>query len=337
MRAVPGRADSAAVANVPRPAPTEDEYLVESILIGLCGSDSELLHRDQPAKAPLTIGHESLGRIVSTPESGNLQEGDLVVGTIRRSCSTCPGCNAGRFDLCEQRVVRERGLFAIDGFGSDVWVASEASLIPVPETLGESGVLVEPLSSLVKARRRLREAMPASHDHQYLVTGAGPIGLLAALLLSVEADRIVVVDPQPPAGAERAAGALRAVELVDSWENVQDHFDAVFECSGSPAALATAVSYLRHGGFAVLEGIPSAGSSALPPSALARAVFRDLTMIGTVNASIQDHHDAATALSKAPQEFLRPFLRHQIQPDDWPAWASAVDARALKTTVRFAQ
>jgi D-arabinose 1-dehydrogenase-like Zn-dependent alcohol dehydrogenase len=132
MKAVPGRAESATLAEVPDPEPREDEYLVESILVGLCGSDRELLYRSEPGDGPLTIGHEPLGRIVSVPDDGVLREGDLVVGTIRNSCEACPGCAVGRFDLCEQAVVRERGLFALDGFGSDRWVARESALIPVP-------------------------------------------------------------------------------------------------------------------------------------------------------------------------------------------------------------
>ena len=234
-------------------------------------------------------------------------------------------------------MVKERGLFALDGFGSDRWVARESALIPVPRALGEAGVLVEPLSSLVKAHRRLGELMPTASQARYLITGAGPIGLLAALLASGEAREVVVVDPHPPAGAQAATGALPGVELVDSWQAVEGpRFDAVFECSGNPAALASAVDHLRHGGFAVLEGIPSPGSAALAPSALATVVFRDVSLIGTVNASIQDHHAAVRTLSGAEPGFLRPFLGQEIQPEDWPDWASAPSADALKTTVRFA-
>lgn len=326
------------MAVVPDPVPAHDEYVVESILVGLCGSDRELLHRDASSGAALTIGHESLGRVVVAPDSGSLREGDLVVGTIRSSCTACSGCEAQRFDLCEQPVVEERGLFAADGFGSDYWTASEASLIPVPRSLGEGGVLVEPLSSLVKAHRRLKSLLPPSRPGNVLVTGAGPIGLLAAFLLSNDADRVVLIDPQPRSGAEAAVDSLPRVELLDAWRGLEaSTFDAVFECSGNPNALAEAMPHLRHGGVAVLEGIPSPGSPPLPPSTLATAVFRDLTMIGTVNASIKDHHDAVAALSAASDEFLAPFLSHPIEPEGWPAWARGRDTGALKTTVRFAR
>lgn len=341
MRVIPGRPASAITEEWPEPEATDERpYLLESVLVGLCGTDRELLHRPMPAEHAITIGHESLARVLVAPPNGRHQPGDLVVGVIRRACSlACRGCAIGRFDLCTSRPIVERGIYSEDGFGSDRWVASEAGLIAVPAALGECGVLVEPLTSLVKARRRCLSAqdlVPSSARDQLLVSGAGPIGLLGAWHFGQVFEGVTIVDPDPDAPAIAARDALSHVQFAHSWREVEhERFDAFLECSGSTEALGLGLPLVLHGGVVVLEGICGAHDVPVPSRLIQTSVLNDLTILATVNASSDDHEAAVKALLTAPPEFLDALISSEIAPEDWPGWARGDHESGVKTVVRF--
>lgn len=341
MRVVPGLPDSAATVELAEPEPTaERPYVLESVLVGLCGTDRELLRRHPPASRVMTIGHESLARVVSAPGTGEHQPGDFVVGVIRQACSQrCRGCLIGRFDLCLTRPITERGIYGRDGFGSDRWTASEDALVQVPTDLGERGILVEPLTCLVKGRRRLLDAhrnVASSSVDRLLVSGAGPIGLLASWYFGQVFESVVLVDPFADAEAVAAAALLPSVEFVDTWADVErSRFDAFVECSGSIDAIISGLPLVLPAGTVVLEGICGSNGRALPSAIIQSAVLNDLTILATVNASHRDHLDAVEQLASAPVAFLDALTSREITPEDWPTWAIDDRPTGVKTVVRF--
>ena len=118
MRAItldPGTPDSAALEEVPEPAPAEGAILVDGVALGICGTDAEIVRGDYgeapPGAERLILGHESLGRVAEAPAGSGFAPGDLVVGIVRRPDPVpCPSCAAGEWDFCRNGLYTERGI-----------------------------------------------------------------------------------------------------------------------------------------------------------------------------------------------------------------------------------
>lgn len=206
MQVVPGRPASAQVATVAEPAEDDGTVLVRTLLVGVCGTDHHIVGRsgrrrrsNSEEPSPLVLGHEAVGRVLSAPVSSGFEPGQLVTGIVRRPCSECGACARGDWDFCTSGHYTERGIRGADGFGRDRWRSEPAYLVPVPEQLGEPGVLVEPMSVVCKAMETARYVaarVPTALGlrKRMLVTGAGPIGLLAALLAVQRGLEVHVLD-----------------------------------------------------------------------------------------------------------------------------------------------
>src|SRR5690606_34169845 len=133
----------------------------------------------------LVLGHESLGRVLEAPAGSGFAPGDVVAGIVRHPDPIpCPNCAVGEWDMCRNGRYTERGIKEIDGFCRERFRASPDFLVPVPKGLGLVGVLTEPSSVVAKAWEHVERigARARFEPRRCLVTGAGPIGLLAALM-----------------------------------------------------------------------------------------------------------------------------------------------------------
>ena len=189
MTVIPGRPDSAELTERPEPQPKDGELLVEPLRLGVCGTDREILdgdHGEPPTgEERLVIGHELLGRVKEP--GGGFDAGQLVAGIVRRPDPVpCACCAKGEWDMCRNGQYTERGIKALDGYGAELVTIEQDFAIPIPDDLGTLGVLTEPSSILAKAWEQIdRIAARACSVHErVLVTGAGPIGLLATLMES---------------------------------------------------------------------------------------------------------------------------------------------------------
>src|SRR5262249_42359603 len=203
MRAItvsPGLADSARLDDVPEPPPADGAVLVRSLALGVCGTDREILSgaygSAPPGEPRLVLGHESLGEVEDAPEDCGLAAGDLVVGIVRRPDPVpCVACAAGEWDMCRNGRYTERGIKERNGYGAERFRLEPDFAIKVDPTLGVLGVLLEPASILAKAwdhTERIGHRARAWQPKCLLVTGAGPIGLLAAARRPC-----ALVQPQP--------------------------------------------------------------------------------------------------------------------------------------------
>src|SRR5215212_3926409 len=192
MRALtvsPSRAGSLAVEDRPEPDLSEGQLLVQAVAMGVCGTDREIAAGEYgwaPAgQERLVLGHESLGRVVEAPDGSGFAVGDLVAGVVRRPDPVpCGACEVGEFDMCRNGRYAERGIKELDGYGSERWTVEAMYAVRVDTALGLCGVLTEPASVVAKAWEQVEKigARAWFQPHTALVTGAGPIGLLAALL-----------------------------------------------------------------------------------------------------------------------------------------------------------
>ena len=163
--------------------------LVEAVAVGVCGTDVEIVEGKYgwapSGQTRLVLGHESLGRVVDPGPTGGVKKGDLVAGIVRRPDPVpCPNCAVGEWDMCRNGQYTERGIKQIQGFMSERWRIEPEYVVKVDRSLGLLGVLLEPTTVVAKAWEQVAAVGQRAfwEPRTVLVTGAGPIGLLAALI-----------------------------------------------------------------------------------------------------------------------------------------------------------
>ena len=174
---------------MPEPHPDLGSVLVETVAVGICGTDREIIHGEYGTAPPeedyLIIGHESLGRVLDAPAASGLVAGDLVVGIVRRPDPVpCTNCSVGEWDMCRNGLYTEHGIKELHGFCAERFRLEPNEAVKVDPRLGDLGVLLEPASVIAKAWEHIDRIGARAHwkPERALVTGAGPIGLLAALM-----------------------------------------------------------------------------------------------------------------------------------------------------------
>jgi L-iditol 2-dehydrogenase len=241
----------------PAPRPGPDEVLVDVRSVGVCGSDVHYYEHgrigDFVVEAPMVLGHESAGVITEVgPGVTGLAVGQRVSVEPGVPDRSCPQCLAGRYNLCPQ--MRFFATPPIDGAFAEQVVVHQAFAHPVPDSMSDDeAALLEPLSVGVWACMKGRVG-PGS---RVLVTGAGPIGLVAVqTALAFGATEVVVSDVNP--SRLELARSLGATELVDARSaSVADVAppSVLLECSGFPPAISEGIRALDRAGRAVLVGM----------------------------------------------------------------------------------
>ncbi|GAA1441443.1 L-threonine 3-dehydrogenase [Leifsonia poae] len=252
------------LVDVPEPEIGPEDVKIRVLRTGICGTDLHIQRWDDWAasavKAPLIPGHEFFGEVVEVgPLVHDVALGDLVSGEGHIVCGTCRNCRAGRRQMCIRTQglgVQRNGAFAefLTLPATNVWVHHSA-IEP------EVGALFDPLGNAVHTAL----AFPVVGE-DVLVTGCGPIGLMAiavarhvgarfivgtdvsasrlALAMGMGADFTVDVSQAPIRSAQEALG-------------MREGFDVGFEMSGAPTALPQMIENMNHGGRVAMLGLPS--------------------------------------------------------------------------------
>lgn len=307
LRLHPGVARSASLVEEKVREPGLGEVLLETLEVGVCGTDIEidegLYGEAPPGSDTLVLGHESLLRIVEAGDGvSDLEKGQLAIAIVRRPCDAlCRACAAGRWDLCETGQYRERGIRGLDGFMRDFVVDDANFVVPVPEALRSVGVLLEPLTIVEKAVDEAMGARPALiPSRTALVTGAGPVGLLAALLLIARGLEVWVLDRQPTDSPKGALVMEAGGRYIDDTNTPLERavgrtrFDVAVEASGFAPLLIRAVNLLERNGALVLTGVTGGHHDvSLDVNVLnTNLVLENEHILGSVNAS-RKHYEAA--------------------------------------------
>ena len=303
-----------------RPEPglkADDDVLARVIRVGICGTDREEASGGR-AQAPqggtdLVIGHEMLARVRQVGRSvTRVKQGDLAVFTVRRGCDTCLPCAMNRSDMCLSGNYRERGIWGLDGYQTELVVECERYAVRVPKELEATGVLTEPLSVAEKAideAVRIQTArLPESaarpywlHGRRCLVAGLGPIGLLAAMSLRLRGAEVYGLDIVDEAGArpawlERIGGHYVDARSVppDAVEKAMGGMELILEATGVASLELNLLDALDRNGIYVLTGIPGGDRPLQIQGAelIRRLVLGNQVMVGSVNAS-RDHFQMA--------------------------------------------
>jgi len=275
--------------SVPRPG--RGEVLVQVRSVGVCGSDIHYFEHGRIAdfvvESPMILGHESSGTVVDVGEGVH----DLPIGTTVAlepgiPCATCEQCRAGRYNLCPD--VRFFATPPIDGTLCDYVVVPRAFAHPVPDHVSfDAAALVEPLSVGVWACRKARVGLGT----RVLVTGAGPVGMMAALVARASgAAQVTITDTNP---ARRAHAAVLGFAVVDPGAAaVADEVtaDVLLECSGASAAIDAGIRAVVPAGVVVLVGMSPTTMVELPVGVIQA---RELWVTGTFRYA----HAYPTAIS----------------------------------------
>lgn len=260
------------VTDVGEPEIGPREALVRIEAVGVCGSDTSYFTVGRVGgyvvDGPIILGHECAGEVVQTGrEVTRVKVGDRVAIEPGKPCRDCEECLAGRYHLCPELEFLATPPY--DGALVQRMAVDERQLFVMPDSMTyEEGALCEPLSVGIWACHRAQ----LHPGDRVLVTGAGPVGLLAAQVARALGAMSVTVADISEFRLSMAADLGFDVEVVG--HSAARNFDVLIECSGAPTALADGLWRLRTNGRAAMVGMPKQDVSL----ALSRLNVNELTI-----------------------------------------------------------
>lgn len=341
----PKKAGTAKLMDIPEPDLREGSVLVQAIAVGVCGTDVEIAEGkygwSPPGQPHLVLGHESLGRVVDPGPSGGLKKGDLVVGIVRRPDPVpCPNCAVGEWDMCSNGMYTERGIKEIHGYMSEYWRIEAEYAIKIDPTLGILGVLLEPSTVVAKAleqvaligRRSFWEPKTA------LITGAGPIGLLAALFCKLHGLEVHVLDMAKEGLKADLVRELGATFHSGSVMDIGFGPDTIIECTGVGQVISESIQQIGANGIVCLAGIGCGGAktSSTIADVAASAVLKNNVIVGSVNANKRHWYRAGQFLAKADRNWLAKLITRIEKPENF---MSALQRKPedIKVVIQFSE
>jgi threonine dehydrogenase-like Zn-dependent dehydrogenase len=321
LTVLPLTPDSLELSDLPEPEPGPGDLLVDGIALGVCGTDREIISAEYGFAGPrMVLGHESLGRVRTAPPGSGFAPGDLVVGVVRRpDPEPCGACAHGEFDMCRNGRYTERGIKGLDGFGAEQWTVEADYAVKLDPGLSEVGVLMEPATVVAKAWEQAERVGGRAwfEPRTVLVTGAGPIGLLAALLGVQRGLEVHVLDRVPEGAKPEAVRALGAAYHTDTGALPTP--DIIIEATGVPSLVADAITHTASYGVTVLTGVSSAGHPVeVDLGATNRSiVLENDAVVGSVNANLRHYAAAADALARADTAWLERLITRRVPLDGY--------------------
>jgi len=250
--------------DVPVPAPGRDDVLIRVLRTGVCGTDLHIYEWDGWAQAnvpvPLVIGHEFVGEVVDVgPDVRELQAGDLVSGEGHLVCGRCRNCMAGRRVQCAH--TKGVGVNYPGAFAEYIALPAANAWRHPPDIDLDVAAIFDPFGNAVHTVL----TFPVLGE-DILITGAGPIGLMAAIVARHAGARYIAISDVSEyrlALAERIGVTLAAnvnettMTEVMAKLGMREGFDIGLEMSGKPAALREMLSSMTHGGKIAMLGLPA--------------------------------------------------------------------------------
>lgn len=301
---------------VPVPEIKGDEILIKVKKTGVCGTDLHIYEWDAWAqktlKPPLTIGHEFVGEVVAVGEyTSGFTVGELVSGEGHIVCGRCRNCLQGRRHLCANTVgigIHRNGAFAefVAMPASNVWHCDPS--IPL-----EIFAAYDPLGNAVHTALCFDVL-----GEDVLITGAGPIGMMAtAMVRHAGARHVVVTDVNDYRLAlAKRMGATIALKVVAGGRTLQEvmaelgmneGFDVALEMSGSSAALHPLLDVMAHGGKIAMLGIQPEGTAIDWDT----VIFKGLTIQGIYGRKMYESWYKLTAMLQSGLD-VRPVITHRF-------------------------
>ena len=307
------------LTEVPEPEVGHNDILIKIRKMAICGTDVHIYNWDEwsqrTIKPPMVIGHEYVGEIAGMgPGVQGYTLGDRVSGEGHITCGHCRNCRAGRIHLCRNTVgvgVNRSGSFA------EYLVLPAVNAYKIPDGISdEMAAIFDPLGNAVHTALSFNLI-----GEDVLITGAGPIGILAAAVCKHVGARFVVITDINDYRLElaRKIGVTRAVN--SSRENLQDimdelgmveGFDVGLEMSGSPSAFRSMIATMNHGGKIAMLGIPPSDMSI----DWTQVVFKGLFIKGIYGREMYETWYKMAAMVESGLN-LDPIITHRFKFGDF--------------------
>ncbi len=326
------------LTEVPLPEVGPNDVLIRVKATGICGTDLHIAAWDEWAQRtitpPLIVGHEFCGDVVAVgPGVIGIEPGMFVSGEGHLVCGQCRSCRAGRRHLCVRTQgigVQLPGAFAdyISLPASNVWVHRH----PIDPDVA---AIFDPFGNAVHTALQF----PCLGE-DVLVTGAGPIGLMAAMVARQAGARFVVVTDlsEERLDLARKLGVTRAVNpareqlaTVQRELGMTEGFDVGLEMSGAPVALRDMIANMTHGGKIAMLGIPS-GETTLD---LATVVFHMITIKGIYGREMFETWYAMSVLMQSGLDISGVITERYDAADHVAAFAAAASGHGGKVVMRW--
>lgn len=337
--------------------PERGEQLLRVLQVGIDGTDRELDSGEYGAapagESELVIGHESLAQVVDSNElAAGFDAGELVVATVRRPCPPfCLNCRNGQPDFCLTGEYTERGIKGAHGFLAQAYCERPEFLVRVPPELRQVGVLVEPLSIVEKAFGQISSIQRRTvwRPHRVLITGAGSIGVLAAILARLRGlDTLVYSLGELQGVREELFGELgiqyvdaRKLPLEDAARQLGAPDIAIEATGHSPLAWQVAGSLARNGVACLLSVTGGEGEATIPSDELNnRMVLGNRLVFGAVNAQRQDFEEAIEDLIAIEERWpglLDRFITRRLRMESIREALAGNDPSDLKTVIELGE
>ncbi|MFA0789900.1 L-threonine 3-dehydrogenase [Microbulbifer echini] len=307
------------LTDVEMPEPGHNDLLIKIHKTAICGTDMHIYNWDEWSQktipVPMVVGHEYVGEVVGMgQEVAGFKVGDRVSGEGHITCGHCRNCRAGRRHLCRNTYgvgVDRQGAFA------EYLVIPALNAFKIPDNISdELASIFDPLGNAVHTA--------LSFDlvgEDVLITGAGPIGIMAAAVAKhVGARHVVITDiNEYRLDLARKMGATRAVNVakeslgdVMAELGMSEGFDVGLEMSGVPVAFRDMLGAMNHGGKIAMLGIP-AGEMAIDWS---QVIFKGLIIKGIYGREMFETWYKMASLIQSGLD-LTPIITHQFPIDDF--------------------
>jgi threonine dehydrogenase-like Zn-dependent dehydrogenase len=314
------------LTDLPEPPESDGPVLVRTRAVGVCGTDLEIIGGDYgwapPGESRLAIGHESLGEVLEAPPGGELQVGDLVVAIVRRPDPVpCPNCAIGEWDMCRNGQYTEWGIKEHHGYARERYRITPDFAVKVDPALGDLGVLLEPTTVVAKAWDHIERIGSRAEwkPQTVLVTGAGPIGLLAALLGVQRGLEVHVLDQVTEGLKPDLVAALGGHYHHGAVADIGVEPDVAIECTGVAPLIFDVMDHAGANGIVCLTGVSSGGRDISVDVGMLnrRLVLENDVVFGSVNANRRHYEAGAQALAQADKGWLAKLISRKVPLDRW--------------------
>ncbi|MGI9332013.1 MAG: L-idonate 5-dehydrogenase [Gammaproteobacteria bacterium] len=323
-------------------APGPGEVLVRISVGGICGSDLHYYNHGGfgtvRLKEPMIVGHEVCGHVAAVGEGvEGLDVGDLVSVSPSRPCGRCKYCQEGLHNHClDMRFYGSAMPFPhIQGAFQEELLADASQCVRAQGLSAGEAAMAEPLSVALHATRRAGEML----GNKVLVTGCGPIGTLCIIAARrAGAEEIVATDLASNAldharqvGADRVINMADEPHALDSYSSDKGRFDVLYECSGSPQALAGAIPAMRP--RAVIMQLGLGGDMSIP---MMQLTAKELDLRGSFR--FHEEFPVAVSLMRTGLVDVKPIITHTLPLDRAGEAFEVANNRgsAMKTQIAFA-
>lgn len=323
----------------PEPACGPNDVVIRVLRTAICGTDLHIREWDAWARrtipTPMPVGHEFYGVIEAVGrEVRGLAPGDRVSGEGHITCGHCRNCRAGRRHLC--RNAEGLGVNRPGAFAERIALPA-VNVFPIPDGIpDEVAAILDPLGNAVHTALSFDLA-----GEDVLITGAGPIGLMAAAVARhVGARNVAVTDVNPyrlslaeRMGAEAVAAGPEALDWAMDRLGMREGFDVGLEMSGHPEAFRDMLAHMNHGGKLALLGILP-GDAAIDWS---QVIFKGLHLKGIYGREMFETWYKMTAMLQSGLD-IAPVITHRFPLADYDeAFATAATGLAGKVLLAWGE